>query len=253
MGQTRQKLQRGEPALGGWIMMAHPSMAELMAGEGFDWICVDLEHTSTDYRDFLNIAAAVKGTGCDLLARLQANDPVQAKRVLDAGANGIIVPCVNSAEEARQVVSMAKFPPEGFRGVSFSRAADYGRNFRPYFDAHNQSVIVAVMIEHIDGVNQVDEILSTPGIDAAFIGPYDLSASMGLPGELDHPDVQAAQRRILEACQKHGVSPGLHVVAVDPDAVQTRIAEGYRFIACSLDTEFILHGCRAMLKAAEGS
>lgn len=229
-------------------MMAHPAMAELMAGEGFDWLCVDLEHTSTNYADFLNIATAVKGTGCDLLARLQANDPVQAKRVLDVGANGIIVPCVNSPAEAQQAVAMAKFPPEGTRGVSLSRSTDYGRSFRPYFDGHNANVIVVVMLEHIDGVNNADAILSTPGIDAAFIGPYDLSASMGLPGELEHPDVQAAQRRILDACHKHSVPPGLHVVPVDPGEIRRRIAEGYRFLACSLDTEFILYGCRAMLK-----
>ena len=232
-------------------MIGHPTVAELMAGEGFDWIAVDMEHTTIDYQTFQNIALAVKGSNCDLLARLQGCDPVQAKRVLDAGANGIIVPMVNSREEAEQAVAMAKFPPDGFRGASFSRASDFGRNFENYYPTHNENVIVVVMLEHITAVQNAERILSVPGIDAAFIGPYDLSASMGLPGKLDHPDVQAAQQTILDACKKQGVAAGIHVVAVDPDEVRRRIEQGFRFVACSLDTAFIIHGCRAILRATK--
>jgi len=248
LGQTKQKLKRGDVALGGWIMIGHPTIAELMGGEGFDWITVDLEHTPIDLQTFQNIAMALTGSGCDLLARLQGCDPAQTKRVLDAGASGIIVPMVNTRQEAEQAVSMARFPPEGTRGASFARGSGFGRDFRSYFDSHNDNVIVVVMLEHIKGVENADAILSTPSIDAAFIGPYDLSASMGRPGELDHPDVQAAQRRVLEACRRHNVAPGIHVVAVNPAEVRRRIEEGFRFIACGLDTGFILHGCRAMLQ-----
>ena len=248
MGKTKEKLRKGEPALGGWIMIPHPTTAELLAGEGFDWIAVDMEHTSADARAFHEIALAMKGTGVDLLARLHACDPVLAKKVLDAGGNGIIVPLVNSREEAELAVAMAKFPPVGFRGSSFCRASDFGRNFKAYFRGHNDSVIVAVMMEHFKAVENADAILSVPGIDAVFIGPYDLSASMGRAGELAHPDVVGALQKILDACKRHGVPPGLHVVSMDPDDVQRRIEQGYRFIACSTDTEFVLHGCRKILE-----
>lgn len=247
MGKTKQKLQGGEPALGGWIMIGHPAIAEIMAGEGFDWIAVDMEHTSTDIRAFHEIALAMKGSDVDLLARLHSCDPVQAKLVLDAGANGIIVPSVNTREEAQCAVAMAKYPPQGVRGASLSRATDYGRNFGPYVHAHNDEVLVIVMLEHIKVVENADGILSTPGISATFIGPYDLSASMGLTGQLEHPKVLDAQRMILDACKRHGVPAGIHVVPVSPEEVQRRIEQGFRFIACAVDTEFILFGCRKML------
>jgi len=228
-------------------MIGHPAIAEIMAGEGFDWIAVDMEHTSTDIRAFHEIALAMKGSDVDLLARLHSCDPVQAKLVLDAGANGIIVPSVNTREEAQCAVAMAKYPPQGVRGASLSRATDYGRNFGPYVHAHNDEVLVIVMLEHIKVVENADGILSTPGISATFIGPYDLSASMGLTGQLEHPKVLDAQRMILDACKRHGVPAGIHVVPVSPEEVQRRIEQGFRFIACAVDTEFILFGCRKML------
>lgn len=247
MSSTKRKLQSGDLALGAWIMIAHPTVAEIYAGEGFDWIAVDMEHAATDIRAFHEIALAVDGSGCDLLARLHSCDAVQAKQVLDAGADGIIVPLVNSPECARKAVSIASFPPRGERGAAFSRASDFGRNFSAYFSNHNKSVIVVIMLEHIDALADLDGILETPGLSAVFIGPYDLSASMGLAGQLDHPDVIGAQQEILDACRRHGVPAGIHVVPVDPELLQRRIDEGYRFIACSLDTELLVHGCRTML------
>ncbi len=247
MGNTKEKLTRGEPALGGWVMIGHPAVAEIMAGEGFDWIGVDLEHTTTDLRTFYDLVLATKGTGCDVLARLHSCDPVLAKLVLDAGAAGIIVPSVNTPDQAAQAAAMARFPPAGVRGASLCRASDFGRDFARYFAEHNQRVIVVVMLEHIDAVRAADAILAVPGIDAAFIGPYDLSASMGLAGQLDHPQVVAAQQTILDACLRHGVAAGIHVVATDPAAVRQRIEAGFRFIACGLDTNFVMQGCRQML------
>ncbi len=228
-------------------MIGHPTVAEVMAGEGFDWIAVDMEHTATDVRAFSEIVGAVRGRGVDLLARLPSCDASLAKLVLDAGANGIVVPNVNTPDEAARAVAMARFPPEGIRGASLCRASDHGRNFQEYFARHNREVLVVVMLEHIDAVARVEAILAVQGIDAALIGPYDLSASMGLAGQLDHPRLVAAQQTILDACRRQGVAAGIHVVAIDPDALQDRIAAGYRFIACGLDTLFIMHGCRHML------
>lgn len=250
MGKTKDKLRNGEVALGGWILIGHPAIAEIMAGEGFDWIAVDLEHSTTALKTFYEIALALKGTGCELLARLHSCDPVLAKQVLDAGAHGIIVPAVNTPQEAAQAVAMAKYPPLGTRGTSLCRASDFGRNFPAYFAQHNDNVLVVVMLEHILGVQQADAILATPGVDAAFIGPYDLSASMGLAGQLEHPQVQAAQQAILDACLRHGVAPGMHVVAADGDELPRRLAAGFRFVACGLDTQLLMHGCRRLLQKA---
>jgi 2-dehydro-3-deoxyglucarate aldolase len=248
---TKAKLRAGVPALGGWIMIGHPSVAEIMAGEGFDWIGVDLEHTSSSVRDVYDIALALKGSHCDLLVRLPSGNPVIAKAVLDMGANGIIVPAINTPDQAARAVAMAKFPPEGTRGASLCRATDYGRNFADYYKHHNNEVIVAIMIEDHIGANDADAILDTPGVDAVLIGPYDLSASMGLAGRLDHPDVLAAQQKILAACKRRGVAPGIHVVSVNGDELKNRIAQGFRFVACGLDTLFIQHGCRAILKQVD--
>jgi len=247
MGQTKQKLRNGEAAYGGWMMIGHPTIAELMAGEGFDWICVDMEHTSIDLHTLHEIVLAVKGTNVDLLVRLGSLDAVLAKRVLDSGAQGIIVPNINTAAQAKEAVAMAKFPPAGHRGASLCRATDFGRRFQEYYQAHNDNVIVAVMIEHIDAVNNIEEILSVAGIDATFIGPYDLSASMGMAGQIDNQKVREAQHKILKACQEHNIPAGIHVVPTDPDEIQARQATGFRFIACGLDTNFIMNGCRAML------
>lgn len=248
MGKTKEKLRNGEPAFGGWVMIGHPTVVEIMAGEGFDFLGVDMEHTSIDVRTFHELALAVKGTGCDLLARLPCCDPALTKKVLDLGATGIIVPSVNTPELARQSVEMAKFPPEGIRGASLCRGADFGRDFGRYFAAWNDNVLVVVMLEHVDAVRQADAILATPGIDAALIGPYDLSASMGLAGKLDHPEVLAAQQTILDACRARGVSAGIHVVAVDPRQLAHRVEQGFRFLACGIDTEFVMAGCRTMLR-----
>jgi len=245
---TKEKLRHGELALGGWMMIGHPAIAEIMAGEGFDWIGVCLEHTSIDIRTFSDIASALKGSGVDLLARLSSHSDVQAKLVLDAGAHGIIVPSVNTPEHARRAVASAKFPPDGCRGASLCRATDYGRNFSAYFRNHNSDVVVIVMLEHVDAVRNVDAIVSMPGVDGVFIGPYDLSASMGLPGLLDHPEVLAAQQTILEACQRHRMPAGIHALPGDPAQIQKYIKQGFSLIACGMDTELLLRGSRNMLE-----
>lgn len=250
MKTTKQKLRSGQPVFGGWLMTGHPAVAEIMADEGYDFLGVDMEHSPTDVEAVYHLALAVKGTGCDLLARLPCCDPVLAKQVLDVGAAGVIVPSVNSPMEAAHAVAMAKFPPEGTRGASLCRASGFGRRFADYFATHNREVLVVIMLEHIDAVRHADAILATPGLDAVLIGPYDLSASLDLAGQLDHPEVLMAQRAILDACRRQNVPAGLHVVGVDPEEVRRRVDAGFRFIACGIDTLFIREGCQRMLKNA---
>lgn len=248
MGRTKAKLHSGQCALGAWMMIGHPAIAELMAGEGFDWLAVDMEHTQISRAELEDIERAVRPSGADLLVRLDAVNPLLAKHVLDAGARGVIVPSVMRPEDVDAMVAAVKYPPVGQRGTSLCRATDFGRNFADYTRAHNDEVIVVVMIEHIEAARQAEAILSRPGIDAAFIGPYDLSASMGLSGQLDHPDVLAAEAKILAACRECNVAPGYHVVPPDPKLLQRRIELGYRFLGCSIDTQFIMQGSRNLLK-----
>jgi len=248
MSNTKQKLKNGETVFGGWTLLGHPGIVEIMAGEGFDFIVADMEHTAIDIKAFHDAALAVKGSGCDILTRLVSCDADQAKRVLDNGANGIIVPNVNSKADAEKAVAMAKFPPDGFRGLSLCRATGYGKDFKGYFDSHNDNVLVVIMLEHVDAVKNLDEILSVPGIDATFIGPYDLSASMGIAGQLNHPDLLNAQQKLVDACQKYNVPAGMHVVPVDNEELKKRIDQGIKFIACGIDTLFIRYGCQTMLK-----
>lgn len=251
MSKTKDRIHKGQPVLGGWTLTGHPAVAEIMAGEGFDFLGVDLEHTPISLEAFYHVALAAKGTDCDVLARLPSCDAVLAKQVLDLGAAGIIVPSVNTPAEAAQSVAMAKFPPAGIRGASLCRATGFGSRFSEYFQAHNDEVLVVVMLEHITAVQNADAILATPGLDAVLIGPYDLSASMGLAGQLQHPDVLAAQETILDACRRRKVAAGIHVVPVDAGEVRRRIQQGFRFIACGIDTLFVREGCRTMLKARE--
>jgi len=251
MSKTKDKIHQGQPVLGGWTLTGHPAVAEIMAAEGFDFLVADMEHSPISVEAFYHVALSAKGTGCDLLARLPSCDAVLAKQVLDMGAAGIIVPSVNTPAEAAQSVAMAKFPPAGIRGASLCRATGFGSGFSGYFQAHNGEVLVVVMLEHITAVQNADAILATLGLDAVLIGPYDLSASMGLAGQLQHPDVLAAQETILDACRRHKVAAGIHVVPVDAGEVRRRIQQGFRFIACGIDTLFIREGCRAMLKARE--
>jgi 2-dehydro-3-deoxyglucarate aldolase len=251
MSKTKDKIHQGQPVFGGWTLTGHPAVAEIMAAEGFDFLVADMEHTPISVEAFYHIALAAKGTDCDVLARLPSCDAVLAKQVLDVGAAGIIVPSVNTPAEAAQSVAMAKFPPAGIRGASLCRATGFGSRFSEYFQAHNNEVLVVVMLEHITAVQNADAILATPGLDAVLIGPYDLSASMGLAGQLSHPDVLAAQETILDACRRRRIAAGIHVVPVDASEVRQRIQQGFRFIACGIDTLFVREGCRAMLKARE--
>ena len=230
------------------MMFGHPGIAEVFAGEAIDFVCVDMEHTDTGLSDLANIARALKGSGKELFVRLPSCDEVAAKKALDLGATGLIVPSVNDRATAEKAVAIAKFPPEGIRGSSLCRATDYGRNFAGYFEQHNREVKVVVMLEHIEAVPNVDDILSVPGITASFIGPYDLSASMGLAGQLDHPRVAEARDTFLAASKRNGVLPGFHIVPNRPELVTDAVKQGYRFIALSLDQEFLKDGLRRMLK-----
>ena len=241
----RERLKDGQPVIGSWINTASPVAAELMATAGFDFLTVDVEHSAVDLVQAQALFQAIRSgnPGCAPLVRLAGNVYAETKRFLDAGALGVIAPFINSREEAEELVRAVKYPPMGMRGVGFCRANHYGLHLQEAVASANDQTFVCVQIEHVAAIANINEILSVPGVDAVMIGPYDLSASMGLTGQFDHPEMIAATRTILAACQKQGVIPGIHVVQPNPDEAVSRYREGYRFIAYSLDITMLLNSC----------
>jgi len=250
--KIKQTFRDGKVSIGSWMSMGHVSIAEILASAGYDWVVIETEHTAIDVSEVLRLIIAIEGRGAIPLVRLAWNDPIQAKAVMDSGAAGVLVPMVNSRADAERAVQSIKYPPMGFRGVGLARAQGYGVSFDEYVRAANDHSLLIVQIEHIDGVQNIDDILCVPGIDGTFIGPYDLSLSMGLAGQLHHPDVEAAKQRVLEAVKAHGLVAGIHLVHPDTavDDLKQCLALGYQFIALGTDILFLGDSCRAVHAAA---
>ena len=235
-------------SLGSWISLGHPSIAEIMADAGFDWLCIDLEHSVIDYSEAQQLIMAIQGKGLKAFVRVGENNTRVIKRILDAGADGIIVPSVNSAKEAQKAVNSVKYPPIGKRGVGLARAQGYGFNFENYRDHITKEIKLIVQIEHIQAIKELDAILQTDGVDGTFIGPYDLSGSLGKPGEYDDPEVVLALEQYEEIAKKYNKLIGFHVVTPDYRLVLEKQKKGYDFIAFSFDAFFLGQIIRDQLK-----
>lgn len=246
--KIKQKLKEKKPSIGTWLSMAHPSIAEIYAMAGYEWVVVETEHTAIDVSQVFPLIIAIQQRGSIPLVRLASVDPVQAKAVLDSGAAGVIVPMVNSKADAELAVAMCKYPPMGTRGVGLARAQGYGVDFDTYVSNANDKTLVIVQIEHIDAVNHIDEILSVPGIDGTFIGPYDLSMSLGIPGQLSHPLVVEAKEKVLNAVLAKGLAAGIHMVQPSTAAAdcEQAVKEGYTFIAVGTDILFLGDSARKL-------
>jgi 2-keto-3-deoxy-L-rhamnonate aldolase RhmA len=246
MQTIRKRLKAGETLIGSWINSGSPIVAELMATTGFDFLCIDAEHSAVDLPQIQQMFQAMHSgnSDCANVVRLHGVDFSLVKRYLDAGAQGIIAPLVMNRADAELLIKATKYPPMGNRGVGFCRANQYGMNLEINVVTANDDIFVAVQIEHIDAVNCIDEILEVEGIDAVFVGPYDLSASMGLTAQFDHPDYIEARTRVLNACKAKGIAPGIHVVPPDADLFIEQNKEGYKLMAYSLDITMILEACK---------
>lgn len=234
----RDDLRSGRPSIGSWMQIPHPSMAEIMGQAGYDWVAVDMEHGAVGAHQLPDLFRALELGGTLPLARIAQGLPKDCKQALDAGAGGIIVPMIESAEQLVRVRDACRWPPAGKRGVGFSRANLFGKHFEAYA-AEAQAPLLVAMIEHAAAVDDLPAILAVEGLDAILVGPYDLSASMGMTGAFDHPEFVAVIERILSACQSRAVPCGMHVVKPDAAVLQARIDQGYRFIAYSIDAVFL--------------
>ena len=235
-------------SLGSWISLNNPSIAEVMADAGFDWLCIDLEHSVTDYFEAQQLIMAIQGKGLKAFVRVGENNARIIKRILDAGADGIIVPSVNSAAEACKAVQAVKYPPVGTRGVGLARAQGYGFGFDAYRDEKAKEIVLIVQIEHINAIKELEAILKTEGVDGTFIGPYDLSGSMGKPGQYDDEDVRSALEEYENIAKKYNKWIGFHVVPPEYQLVLDKIQKGYNFIAFSFDLFFLGQTIRNQLK-----
>ena len=230
----REKLNAGEHSIGSWMQIPHASVAEIMGAAGYDWVAVDMEHGSISVHQLPDLFRALELGNTLPLVRLAQGHSKDCKQALDAGAAGVIVPMVESAEQLIAVRDACRWPPAGARGVGFSRANLFGKYFNDY-SAEAQAPLLVAMIEHHRALHELDSILAVDGLDSVLIGPYDLSASMGLTAQFDHPDFLSIMERIKKVAAEKGIPVGVHVVDPSPKQLNQRLGEGFQFLAYSID------------------
>ncbi len=237
-----ERLRRRDALIGTIVSLDSIAVVEIVAASGFDWLFVEAEHAPNGPAALERILVAARDTPC--LVRLPNHEPVWIKRALDLGAAGIIVPQVNSVGEAHDIAQAARFTPAGERGLGVCRANGYGYASGDYVQHANAATAVMVQAEHVDAVENASSIASVDGIDGVFIGPYDLSASMGVPGEIAHPDVAAAIETVRAAFAAVGKPVGYF--GTEPGDVKARLASGFNLVACGVDVLLLRAGATAL-------
>jgi len=215
---VKNKIINNKLTVGSWITIGNPTVAEILSNAGYDWLVIDLEHTTISLDQAGDLIRIIDLSGSVPLVRLTSNDENQIKRVMDAGAKGVIVPMVNSSEDAKLAVAATRYAPLGNRGVGLARAQGYGTSFNDYFEWQSDvdnGPIVVVQIEHIEAVKNLEEILCVDGVDAFIIGPYDLSCSMNIPGQFNHPKFKKTIEHITNIGCNKGIVSGIHIVEPD--------------------------------------
>jgi len=243
--KVRQLWQQGKPAVGGWCGIPSSFSAEIMAHQSFDWLCVDLQHGIIDYQVAVTMLQAISTTDTTPIVRVPWNDPAMIMKVLDAGAYGVLVPLVNTRAEAEAAVAAARYPPKGIRSFGPARAVYYGG--RDYGERANDEIIVLCMIETRQGIENIDAICSTPGLDAVYIGPADLSLALGLPPRSDveeqlHLDTV---QRIRETAHKHGIKAAMHCAGA-PFAAKKAL-EGFDMVMLTSDSACMVRAASEQL------
>lgn len=237
------RLRRGERLIGSFVTLPALEVAEVLGAAGFDWLVIDCEHAPLDalWAQRLLQAARIPG-----VIRVADGHESTLKHALDTGAAGVVVPMVNTPQQARAIVSHCKYPPIGTRGVGIVRAQGYGLSFQEYVAQANESTAVIVQIEHITAVENIDAIVAVPGVDAVFVGPYDLSGSMGRLGQVDHVDVLAAIERVRFACERAGMPLGIY--AGSAAAARPYLEKGFTLVAVGIDAHLLGQAARQIVQ-----
>lgn len=240
---TRAKWKRGEVTHGAWLSIPSAFSAETIAHAGFDWVCIDMQHGVIDYQVAVTMLLALSTGDCTPIVRVPWNEPGIIGKMLDAGAMGIIIPMVNSVEEARAAVAACRYAPVGARSYGPTRATLYAG--ADYFAHANEQVACIPMIETKRALDSLDDILDVPGIDAVYVGPADMSITLGLPPGMDNGGAfEEARVRIAAACTKRGITPGIHANAA---LAPKHAAAGYRMITITSDIAVIANAAAADL------
>jgi 4-hydroxy-2-oxoheptanedioate aldolase len=246
---VKRKLKEGQPSVGTWLSLGNLAAARFMARTGFDWLTVDVEHSMAGIEATTAMLGTVADARCVALARVPSNRHDHIKRMLDNGAHGVVVPMVNSREEAEAAVSACHYPPRGTRSVGGNQhALNFDASAAEYYAKADEEILVVLQCEHIQAVRDADAIFSVPGIDAIFVGPNDLAASMRSP-EGRPPSAEAtadAMRHILATCRKHRVAAGLHCASVAE--ARHRIEEGWQFVAVASELKMMLDGATGIVQ-----
>lgn len=248
----RNAIRRGEPVIGTWLQLPSPDVAEVIARMGYAWAAADLEHGSFTRAQLPDVFRALERWGTLPFARVAAADMTMIKAALDSGARGLVFPMIESRKQLDDAIAWSLYPggesfPGGRRGVGFSRANAFGMDFSAHVDGKNglgHDLVLVAQIEHVNALAELDEIFSHPRLDAFMIGPYDLSASMGLTGRFDHPEFLSALALIEQKAKAHDMIKGYHVVQPSEADLRAKIAQGYAFIAYGIDALFLQHGGR---------
>jgi 2-dehydro-3-deoxyglucarate aldolase len=236
MSRFATRLRQQQLLLGTMLTLPSPETAEMISKCGFDWLFLDGEHSPASIVDWQRVMQAVGGR-CACVLRVPCCSEVHIKKALDIGADGIIVPMINTSEQAHDAVAWGRYPPEGRRGSGLARAHGYGLDFTDYMARANEDTAIILQIEHIDGVDNIDAIVDVEGVDAIFIGPYDLSASMGKTGQLDDADVRAVIDRVATACRQR--ERPLGYFGLSAQSVRPFIENGFSLICAGIDTDFV--------------
>jgi 2-keto-3-deoxy-L-rhamnonate aldolase RhmA len=245
----KARLRNGDLLIGVLVTIPSADVADIMSRVGFDYLWLDAEHGPAD---FVHIQMMVQAAGgrCPCLVRVPENKEVWIKRALDTGCHGVVVPQIKSADEARQAVEACLYPPDGQRSVGLSRAHDYGMSFRDYVNAANNELTIVLQVEHAQGVQNIESIVSVPGVDAILVGPFDLSGSLNLLGQITHPRVQEAIEEVRRACQAARVPLG--IFTVDVPSARSWIDKGFSLIALNTDASFLWKSTKAALAEVRG-
>jgi len=245
------KWRTGEQTIGAWLSLGNTHTAEMLANAGFDWLCIDMQHGLVDYGDLRHMLPAISTTDTTPIVRVAGNNPAEIMKALDAGAMGVIVPLVNNRAEAAAAVAACRYPPEGGRSFGPIRAAMYGG--RGYAAEANEEIACIVMIETKEGIANLEEIVTTPGLGGVYIGPADLAYALGLPpkGDNDDPLHLETVGRILAACKAHGVPAGIHTGGLE--YTKLRLAAGFNFVTLGSDGGFMMQAAATDLAAARGA
>lgn len=238
----KEKLVQGKPVFGTAMVTNSFDIAQVLTHIGLDCVMLDAEHGSMDIESAGRLVTAIQTDKTTPLLRIPTLDLALVKRGLDTGAEGIVIPMINTKEQAQQAVQYCKYPPKGIRGIGASRAAWFGTGFS-YWGEANEETLVILQVEHPESVKNVYDILSVPGIDIALIGPGDLSTAMGVQG-FDHPDMKDAYKKVLDACKKNNVFPGIVTFS---GLIKQNLDMGFKFLLGGVDSMIIFSGMHSLL------